>query len=120
MKYDNLISYILGLFPEIKSNYENELSLNNISSSDGPHVFFELVFMPFIGNAIDNEDVPMLRRFFAFVENMENSDDPLIAEVAEFTVLEYLCDNYHDKDFAMHAGDETKEALRQIRSYVSA
>ena len=118
MKYENLISTALDLFPEMKTYYEEEINLGTISSNDGPHIFFDLVFMPLISKAIDNEDVPLLRRFFIFVENMENSSDTLVAEVAEFTVLEYLCDNHHDKDLSMFLGNETKKALQQIRAYM--
>lgn len=55
----------------------------------------------------------------AFVEDMEKSKDPYVAEVAEFTVLEELCDEFDDKDISIYIYPETAKALKNIRGYIT-
>lgn len=118
MKYADLLEEALLQLPEFKKQYEKELLAGNIDAVDGMHIVFCVVFMPVLHDLINEKDSVSVNNFFSFVEKMENSEDPLVAEVAEFTVLEELCDNYKDKDFLKYLGESTKEALKQIRVYI--
>ena len=118
MKYADLLEEALLQLPEFKKQYEKDLLAGNIDADDGMHIVFCEVFMPVLHNLINEKNNVSLNNFFSFVEKMENSEDPLVAEVAEFTVLEDLCDNYEDKDFLKYLGKNSKEALKQIRIYM--
>ncbi len=118
MKYDNLVKEALRQLPSLKLQYKESVDLGTIDENDGPHIVFDQFFLPIIHKAIDEGNVALLRDFFLFVEGMEISNDPLIAEVVEFTILEDLCDNYADSKFEMYLGKETRAALRDIRMYI--
>ena len=118
MKYADLLEEALLQLPKFKKQYEEDLLAGNIDADDGMHIVFCEVFMPVLHDLIDEKDSVSVNNFFSFVEKMENSGDPLVAEVAEFTGLEDLCDNYNDKDFLGYLGENTKDALKQIRKYI--
>lgn len=90
MKYDLLYDRFLECFPEdadaLNARAE-ELSLN---PSDGMHLMFGMVIVPFLLKLIEEKDDVRLRRAFHFFEQMETSGNALICEVLEFTVLEEL------------------------------
>ena len=54
----------------------------------------------------------------SFLEEMETCEDPKVAEVCEFTVLEKLCDNHKDDELRTFLKPETLLALRSIREYM--
>ncbi len=118
MRYERLITEMLSVLPEVKARYDNDVLSGRIDTDDGPHIVFNEVFMPLLYQAIDDKSIVLLRSLFSFVEQMEKSNDSLVSEVAEFTVLEGLCDNYNNNEFYNYLGDETKKALDQIRMYL--
>lgn len=55
----------------------------------------------------------------AFVAEMDNSDDRLVGEVAQFTVLEELCDEFEDEMINVYFDDlNFNESRKQIRQYI--
>ena len=117
MDYETLIKETKVALPEFAAAYDKEVEKDNIDLVPGPHTVFSLVFVPMLKKAI-MEDEALTRRMCSFLEKMECSGNSDVAEVVEFTVLEELCDNYHDAEFANYLGPETKLALKAIRGYI--
>lgn len=90
----------------------------DINESLGQHIFFSFVFNKILFRAINEKMRDIAQKMFSFLEEMETSSDPNIAEVAEFTVLEELCDNYRNVQFEKYLGPESKLALKSIREYM--
>ena len=49
---------------------------------------------------------------------MEASDDVLVQEVCEFTILEELCDEFKDAEIERYLGKVTKDGYNCIRKYI--
>lgn len=118
MKYENLIFDACDRFPEVKKEFVAQEKAGDINESLGQHIFFSFVFNKILFCAINEKKRDVAQRMFSFLEEMETSSDPHIAEVAEFTVLEELCDNYKNVQFEKYLGPESKLALKSIREYM--
>lgn len=56
---------------------------------------------------------------FNYLEKMEISKDNLVGEVAEFTVLEEILDEFDINDIEKYMGTCTLEAAKLIKIYIS-
>lgn len=56
---------------------------------------------------------------FDFLERMEISKDNLAGEVAEFTVLEEILDEFDFNEIEKYMGTYTLEAAKLIKRYIS-
>ena len=95
MNYNNLVSEMLSRFPELNLEYEKLLSGNFLDANSGVHTVFSTLFNPRLMREVERRSA-LSFRMMAFVAEMDNSDDRLVGEVAEFTVLEELCDEFED------------------------
>lgn len=67
---------LLDSFPELRGSYDTE---DTDPDEDGPHVFYSIVFFPFLERALLNEpdDSPLLHRIFDFLRWLEQRDAEL-------------------------------------------
>lgn len=122
MTYEKLYNNFKELFPdekEILTKYEME---SGASPSDGPHILFSFVVIPFILSLLQADNPSALRRAFAYFEEMASSDSTQVVEVLEFTVIENLLS--HGKEIADKAkkymGQETLKSCQVIEPYFSS
>lgn len=90
MKYSMLYDEFLTHFPEDIIVLKDKADKLTIAPSDGMHVVFGMIVMPFIIKLIVKKNEKKLKIAFNSFEQMATSEEPLICEVLEFTVLETL------------------------------
>lgn len=69
---------------------------NLIDETDGIHIVFGMVIVPYILNIVQNNKMLEINKVFLFLENMAICEDIKIKEVLDFTVLEQLVDEGQD------------------------
>lgn len=93
MIYNNLYSDFVALFPECSDTFK-ELALEaKADETDGMHIMFSFVVIPFVLELLKNNDSNKLVKAFGYFEKMASSDSTDITEVLEFTVIENLMSN---------------------------
>ena len=63
-------------------------------------------------------DEKRCRKYFNFLEEMARSNDKLISEVVESTVMEELHDYLSDDKFKPYLGNESKVSLSAVSGYM--
>lgn len=96
MKYDELYKTFKEEIPEGYSFFEVKEKENLIDETDGIHIVFGMVIVPYILHIIQNDKMLEINKVFSFLENMAICEDVKIKEVLDFTVLEQLADEGHD------------------------
>lgn len=95
MKYNSLIEEIFKAIPELREEYNSKAEENLIDEETGVHIVFGVIIVPYLVELLKREndkDKEVLRRTFIFFEEMAKSDDVLIQEVLEFTIIESFID----------------------------
>lgn len=105
MKYDQLYKTLKKEIPEGYSFFEVIEKENRIDETDGMHIVFGMVIVPYILHIVQNDKMFEIYKVFSFLENMAISEDVKIREVLDFTVLEQLA-------------DEGQDALGQCKQYM--
>ena len=82
--------------PEGSSFFEVKEKENLIDETDGIHIVFGMVIVPYILNIVQNNKMLEINKVFLFLENMAICEDIKIKEVLDFTVLEQLVDEGQD------------------------
>lgn len=88
MKYDTLYDEFLKLFPDDRDWLHEKASELSAEPSDGMHIMFGMVVVPFVVELLEREDERKLKIAFDFFEKMAKAENPMISEVLEFTILE--------------------------------
>ena len=121
MIYENLYSDFKSNFIEDKDcfqNLENEMS---VDETDGMHIIFGMVVVQYIIDLFNQNAEKKLRKSFAFLEKMAKSEDILINEVLEFSVLEDFVSR--GKDFLIqcipYMDTETKKSLQAVSAFIN-
>ena len=96
MKYDELYKTFKEEISEGYSFFEIKEKENLIDETDGMHVVFGMVIVPYILYIIQNNKMLEINKVFSFLENMAICEDIKIKEVLDFTVLEQLVDERQD------------------------
>ena len=96
MKYDELYKTFKEELPEGSSFFEVKEKENLIDETDGIHIVFGMVIVPYILNIVQNNKMLEINKVFLFLENMAICEDIKIKEVLDFTVLEQLVDEGQD------------------------
>ncbi|MBR6383967.1 MAG: hypothetical protein IKS56_08290 [Lachnospiraceae bacterium] len=120
MKYEELYKDFISIFPEDSDFFEEKSRENDAEESDGMHIMFGLVVLPYIKKIIQESPEKSVKAF-SFFEDMEKSGDSKIAEVLEFSILEYLLSNEKESIdlYAKYFGPETTEAAKSIGKWFS-
>lgn len=96
MKYNELYKSFKEEIPESYSFFEVKEKENLIDETDGIHIVFGMVIVPYILHIVQNDKMYEINKVFSFLENMAICEDVKIKEVLDFTVLEQLADEGHD------------------------
>ncbi len=96
MKYNELYKIFKEEISESYSFFEVKEKENLIDETDGIHIVFGMVIVPYILHIVQNDKMYEINKVFSFLENMAICEDVKIKEVLDFTVLEQLADEGHD------------------------
>ena len=117
LKYDTLVKEMYERFPEIEEKSKKE-DLEKYYDESMPHIAFGTVFVPELIKAIQNDEEKAYK-YFGLLEEMEKSDDHLISEVSEFSVLEAIAGYISDDKIEKYLKtEELREAWHSIRMYI--
>ncbi len=117
INYDNLISDVYDNIGEYRLIYDDQFKLGNIDDQSGPHTVFSVTFTPLLITAI-KKNATLAEKMFDYLERMETEGDQHVSEVAEFTVLEEIADNFKRDDIVNFMGPTTLEAYNLISRYI--
>lgn len=120
MKYDTLYDEFLKSFPEDAAALNARAGEMSVDPSDGMHIMFGMVIVPFILKLVEDKNEIKLKAAFHFFERMQNSGDALIAEVLEFTVLEDLISREKSvlDSCKAYMESETRKACRAVERFM--
>lgn len=90
--YENLYEEFKNRIPECKEYCRKKEEENLIDGTDGIHVYFSLVVVPYIIKVVVSDNSSVTKRVFDFIEEMAKSNDIKIGEVLDFTILEQILD----------------------------
>ena len=93
MNCNSLYSDFRALFSSDSDRLDQLAQTANADESDGMHILFSFVVIPFVIGLLHENNTEKLTRAFGFFEEMASSDDIAITEVLEFTVIENLMSN---------------------------
>ena len=96
MIYDDLYKTFKKEIPECLSFVEVKEEENLIDETDGLHIVFGMVVVPYILYIVQNIKMFEIEKTFLFLENMAMCEDVRIKEVLDFTILEQIADEGHD------------------------
>ena len=120
MNYESLYKDFKMLFADELTRINQLESINGIDSTDGIHVAFGMVVVPFVADLINNGHLSDVYKAFQFFEDMCKSENTLICEVLEFTVLEgfiSLGSAFLSK-CKTYMGSETLESCSAVEKYM--
>lgn len=115
MKYEELYNDFIAMFPEDYCFFKEKENETGADISDGIHVVFGMVVVPYVTKIV-KESPDKATKAFEFFEMMEMSEEPKIAEVLEFTVLEHFLTDDADmaQKYVEFFGEETKKAAVEV------
>lgn len=88
MKYETLYEEFTRLFPNDLNRLQKIAENVSAEPSDGMHIMFGMVVIPFIMKLLEHDDKAKLTIAFEFFEKMATDNNPMVSEVLEFTILE--------------------------------
>ena len=88
MKYDELYKNFIYEFSDDEPAINAIAAENAVDDEDGMHIAFGMVVLPFLSRLVEENQTAKIEKAFAYFEEMASSDDHLISEVLEFTVIE--------------------------------
>lgn len=68
-----------------------------LDEKDGVHILFGMVIVPYILYLLDEKRDITLKKMSDFLEKMARCDDIKVQEVLDFTILEQLADEWHER-----------------------
>lgn len=118
MKYEELYSCFINLFPEDKKTFDElETEADVDQNEDGVHIMFGMVVVPYI-RKISVEDPLKTQKAFDFIEMMESDENSDVSNVADVSVLEALInDEGGMKNYLRYIGPKSLEAARFMSQF---
>ena len=118
LSYDNLLSEALKALPEMKEEYDKLISQDEIDKNSGMHIVFDYTLIPIILRSVKDNNKAILKICFQFIEQMASSEDRLVGEVCDFSILERLNDELDDSVLLPLLGEKSKENFYDIKQYM--
>ena len=118
LTYDSLVQEALKAVPAFAKEYRRLISEDIIDYEDGNHIVFGYAFTPILITAMKNHDETVVRSMFDFLEQMASSDDGLVVEVCDQSVLEALNDEYDLNKIRFLMGPKTQEGADAVKQYM--
>lgn len=119
LTYDNLIQEAQNNLPMFKTKYNQLVEDDVIDTESGKHIVFGYAFTPVLSEAIAKDDEETAKKMFLFLEQMASSEDNLVVEVCDQSVLEVLNDQFDDKVLKRYMGTNTRDGFKAIKQYMS-
>ena len=120
VNYNELYRDFISRFPENSEKIKTIAADSLVENSDGMHVLFGIVVIPFVKDLMNNNQTDKITTAFEFFEDMAKSTDEMISEVLEFTVLEDFISE--GKEFLtkclFYMGPETKKSCQSVMKYM--
>ena len=119
MIYDGLYREFKEKIPEGIMFYEIKEKENFIDETDGMHVVFGMVIVPYILHIVQNNKDSIIKKIFLFLENMAICDDIKVNELLDFTILEQIADEGHDtlEQCKRYMGIQTLQHCEEVEKY---
>ena len=90
MVYDELFDCFLEYMGEESSSINELAKKKNVDAEDGMYIVFGVVVINYLLENIKDENEEIVDKIFEFFEKMAHSEDVMVCEVLEFTILEEL------------------------------
>ena len=123
--YSEIVDELLKEFPEISGCYAEELTWIQNTFQDqetkGQTICFDRCLCDYIGRLLVSEyqNKGMIKKVFAFLENMARSDDQEVKNLLQVTVLEYLRSWYLlQSESEKFMQPETRKMFDIVKSYL--
>lgn len=119
MNYDELYFQFKEVVPECISFCDEKEKENLIDDTVGIHVSFSMVIVPYLLYSININDINTIEKIFSFMEQMAVCKDIKVQEVLDFTILEQLADEGHDKlqECKKYMGTNTLQHCQKVEEY---
>ncbi len=119
MEYNDLYRVFKQEIPEGLNFLQTMEKENLIDETDGMHIIFGMIIVPYILYCIRHENVLEVRKIFSFLERMAVTEDVKVNEVLDFTVLEKLVDEGQDviDKCKQYMGINTLKHCEEIEKY---
>lgn len=119
MKYDELYKNFKERIPVDQAFFEAKEKENLIDETDGIHIIFGMVIVPYILYVVQNNKIIEIKKVFSFLEDMAGCEDVKIKEVLDFTVLEQLADEGPDvlERCKRYMGENTLKHCEEVEKY---
>ena len=119
MNYDELYKKFKIYIPECIDFCKIKEQENMLDDNDGIHVLFGMVIVPYFIYLIDTEEDILIKKVSYFFEHMAETKDVRVQEVLDFTILEQLADEGHDKfeQCKKYMGNRTLEHCISVEKY---
>lgn len=118
LTYDTLTEQALEALPLFRERYDREIASGTVDADDGKHIIFSLVFTPMLEELIRNNTQPVLSETLDFLEKMASSEDRLVVEVCDQSVLEILNGEFTDSKLRRLFGEETQKGFDALKMYM--
>ncbi len=119
MDYDELYIKFKKDIPESAGYCNIKENENQLDDSDGIHILFGMVVVPYFEYLVDTNQTMLIKKVSSFFECMAKSKDIRTQEVLDFTILEQLADEGHDKfeQYQMYMKNETIVHCTKVEKY---
>lgn len=115
LRYRAFVDSLLAALPEIRG--QHDALQEDIGPEPPPHMDFGLVLKPFVGSLLKaNVDKDLLRRVFAFLEEMARAQDIEVVNLLHVGIFESWAG---DRETLARAWKYTGESTKQIASDVA-
>lgn len=120
MIYDELYKAFKEKIPEGFSFFAGKEKENLIDETEGMHIIFGMVIVPYILYIVRNKKMSEINKVFLFLENMAVCDDVKVKEVLDFTILEQLAGEGHDmfEQCKLHMRENTLRHCEEVEKYM--
>ena len=119
MTYDNLFEDFKEAIPEGMKFYEKKMKECDVDETDGKHVIFAMVIVPYIFHVVQNKEEEIIKKVFCFLEEMAICEDIKVQEVLDFTILENIVDEGPEilQQYKQYMGSNTLEQCEEVEQY---
>ncbi len=118
LTYENVYQEFKNEFKEDSSFFVRKEKETSINDTDGAHLQFGMVIVPYLYHLIDLKDAK-IQKCFNFFDRMSNSVDKELSAVVQFSILEDIVTNQkYSNKLEKYFTDEMKSYLPYLHSYI--
>lgn len=119
LTYENAYQEFKNEFKEDSLFFTNKEKETAIDDTDGAHLQFGMVIVPYLYHLVELEDVSKIKECFDFFDRMSTSSDKELSAVVQFSILENIVtDEIYLSKLEKHLTDEMKSYLPYLHSYI--